>query len=64
MIVNIMPQLGTSLTDDFRVIIYNRNVFIKQATGVTQELTHKDYHNLQSNIRVGLKRQPVTRILL
>ncbi len=29
-----MPQFGTSLTDDTRVIIYDRNMFIIQATGV------------------------------
>jgi hypothetical protein len=27
-----MPQFGVSLTDDARVIIYNRNVFMIQAT--------------------------------
>ncbi len=29
-----MPQLGESLTDDSRSVIYNRNVFIIQATGL------------------------------
>jgi hypothetical protein len=32
-IVNVMPQLGLLITDDSRVIIYNHNVFIQQATG-------------------------------
>jgi hypothetical protein len=27
-----MPHFGASLTDDARVVIYNRNVFIIQAT--------------------------------
>jgi len=27
-----MPQFGVSLTDNYRVIIYDRNMFIKQAT--------------------------------
>ncbi len=27
-----MPQIGASLTDDARVIIYDRNMFIIQAT--------------------------------
>ena len=30
-----MPQFGASLTDDSRVIIYDRNMFIKQATEPT-----------------------------
>ncbi len=29
-----MPQFGTSITDDARVIIYDRNMFIVQATGI------------------------------
>ncbi len=28
-----MPQFGASLTDDARVVIYDRNMFIIQATG-------------------------------
>ncbi len=35
MIVNMMPQYGASLTDDSRVVIYNHNMFITQATGFT-----------------------------
>jgi hypothetical protein len=33
-IVNVMSQFGASLTDDSRVVIYNCNLFIKQATGL------------------------------
>ncbi len=28
-----MPQFGSLITDDSRVIIYNHNVFIQQSTG-------------------------------
>jgi hypothetical protein len=31
-----MPQFGTSLADNSRVVIYNRNMFIVQATGSTK----------------------------
>ncbi len=38
MIVNedsrVITKLGTSLTDDARVIIYDRHMFIVQATGI------------------------------
>ena len=30
-----MPQFGASLADDSRVAIYNRNMFIVQATAFT-----------------------------
>jgi len=30
----VINRLGTSLTDDARVIIYDRHMFIVQATGV------------------------------
>jgi hypothetical protein len=30
-----MPQFGASLTDDSRIVIYDRNMFIVQATGVS-----------------------------
>ncbi len=33
-VVRMMPQLGTSLTDYSRSIIYNCNMFIIQATGL------------------------------
>ncbi len=36
-----MPQSGASLTDDSIVIIYDRNMFIKQATGVILEARAK-----------------------
>ncbi len=29
-----MPQFGTSLTDDSKVLIYDHNMFLIQATGV------------------------------
>jgi hypothetical protein len=32
-IVNVMPQFGSLITDDSRVIICNYNVFIQEATG-------------------------------
>ncbi len=36
-------KLGALLTDDARVIIYNRHVFIVQATGYSVYLCH-DFH--------------------
>jgi hypothetical protein len=30
----VTPQFGASLTGDSRVVIYNRNIFIIQATGI------------------------------
>ncbi len=30
-----MPQFGASLADDFRIIIYDRNMFMVQATGAS-----------------------------
>ncbi len=35
---SIINKLDASLTDDSRVIIYDRHMFIVQATGVTYEL--------------------------
>ncbi len=32
-VIRMMPQLGASLTDNSRSVIYYRNVFIKWATG-------------------------------
>jgi len=29
-----MPQFGVLLTDDSRIVIYDRNMFIVQATGL------------------------------
>ncbi len=34
MITNTMPEFEASLTDDSRVIIYDRKMFIIQATGL------------------------------
>ncbi len=31
MILNVMPPFGASITGDFRVLIYEYNMFIKQA---------------------------------
>jgi hypothetical protein len=31
-IIRMTPQLGASLTDNYRNVIYNQNVYIKQAT--------------------------------
>jgi hypothetical protein len=33
-VIRMMPQLGTSLTDDSKSVIYNCNMFIKQARDV------------------------------
>ncbi len=33
-----MPQSGASLTDDARVVIYNRNMVMIQATGYVYQL--------------------------
>jgi len=35
-VIRMMPQLGTSLTDDSRSVIYDCNMFIKQARDVHQ----------------------------
>jgi hypothetical protein len=35
----VMPQFGGSLTDDFRVVIYERNMFIRQATAMMRSPT-------------------------
>ncbi len=32
-VIRMMPQLGASLTDDSKSVIYDHNMFIKQATG-------------------------------
>ena len=37
-----MPHFGALLTDDVRVVIYDRNVFIKQATGEINILFSKN----------------------
>jgi hypothetical protein len=39
-----MPQFGASLTDDSRIVIYDRNMFIVQTTGHTgrDDWTHID----------------------
>jgi hypothetical protein len=49
MIVNIMPQFGASLTDDPGVIIYDCNVFIKQAIVLITE-----HQGLLSLLRVAI----------
>jgi hypothetical protein len=41
-----MPQFGASLSDDYRSIIYNCNVFIIQATGGNGCIRTHDLENL------------------
>ncbi len=38
-VVRMIPQLGAPLSDDFRSVIYNRNMFIIQANGQCSKLT-------------------------
>jgi hypothetical protein len=40
-----MPQFGASLADDSRVIIYDRNMFIVQATDFDVIATHLQLKN-------------------
>jgi hypothetical protein len=37
----VTPQFGASLADDSRVVIYNRNMFIVQATELQKSSTKK-----------------------
>ncbi len=37
------PQFGASLADNSRVVIYDRNMFILQATGHTEEKALKSF---------------------
>ncbi len=37
----VMPQFGASLTDDSRVVIYDRNMFIIQATDMVKGSFHR-----------------------
>jgi hypothetical protein len=39
-----MPQFGASLADDSRVVIYNRNMFMVQATGRSNEIVWQLWH--------------------
>ncbi len=41
-----MPQFGAKLTDDSRVIIYNCNVFIIEATEEADNLSGLYYKNI------------------
>ncbi len=50
-----MSQYGVSLTDDSKGIIYDRNVFLIQATSffiqeVTYDKLHKHKYSLSSNL--------------
>jgi hypothetical protein len=50
MIINddssIINKLGASLTGDARAVIYDRHVFIVQATGITNLSLYKDWLKL------------------
>jgi hypothetical protein len=55
-IVSMTPQFEASLTDDYRVVIYDRNMFIVQATALLREsggnaatYTHKELKFLLQN---------------
>jgi hypothetical protein len=53
-----MSQFGVSLPDNARVIIYDRNMFILQATAYYT----KTLSNLASNIRLGCLSVPKTLV--
>jgi hypothetical protein len=42
--LQVMLQIVASLTDDFRVVFYDRNIFIIQATEVSQCLNQISHH--------------------
>jgi hypothetical protein len=54
MIVNddsrVVNKLETSLTDDARVVIYDRHTFIVQATGHLCDETHSSEERLQGGL--------------
>ncbi len=48
-----MPQFGAKLTDDFRVIIYNCNVFKIEATEEADDLSGLYYENILTIVSVA-----------
>ncbi len=50
-----MTQFGASLTDNIRVIIYNRNVLVAQATGRTPVFKYHENHFCQKSEKLVQK---------
>jgi hypothetical protein len=42
-VIKMMPQLGASITDNARSIIYHHNMFIMQATGLANWIGSQNY---------------------